>query len=135
MPMMFNPNTVLDALSRVADLAKKANHVELLEQVMNLREAIVTLREDNVRLREENTALQQQVAARITMHFDGLVYWTKEGGVFPSNGPYCPHCRDAGQKDMRLHQCTGLPWLWRCDACKTTYGTNHGYRQPEVIRG
>lgn len=103
----------------IVDLIKKGSTLEAQEKIVELREAALDLQEENIALKEENSKLKAIIKTNKTLHFDGQVYWFKDGDK--NEGPFCPHCHDVDDKMVRMHKDGNGYWCYNCAA---DFGTN-----------
>lgn len=90
-----------DGAKAILQLAKKANQIEIIQQVIELQQQLLEIQEELAALREENTRLKDVSALRERLQPERGVYWMGDGRT-EQDGPFCTTCFDVHGKLVRL---------------------------------
>lgn len=139
---MFDTATIGAALTSakvILELARNANDAQLAMrisvEIANLQGKLIDVQQQAMSLQEENQELRDEVrelrrAAREESHFLFVqgVYWKQYEAIVTDNeetsrtqyeGPFCPICKDADGKAVRL-RASGNHDFW-CDIHKLEF--------------
>lgn len=134
--------TVVGAANGIVELAKAAiqiakkekNSTELIDLIQNIREKAQDIREENLDLQNKVSELEKKLDIKSKLEFDrSNLLWLHEGNE--KSGPYCSHCKDNGDKMIRLHikDAGNRGNFHQCPACNTKPDM-HNLRKPEIFR-
>lgn len=129
---------VSGTVKALAGIVKEAGRMDLYQRVLDLQQVVLEAVTQNTQLASENNELSRRVRdleAEVAtlrkgpdLSFDGQVYWSGEAGE-PSNGPYCPKCKDGKDRRSRMIDKTGYTCCPVCDYC---VDNEHLYKYPKL---
>lgn len=99
--MAIDISATVATLRAIAGVAKDANKIDVLSQVIELQTQILEIQEEIRCLREENAALRAQADVRGQVRFAEGLYWMGPDQS-ESSGPFCPRCYDIEGRLVRL---------------------------------
>lgn len=102
--------TAISTLQSIGGVLKKAGHIEITAQVIELQQTLLQLfaerathLEQMQQLRDENATLRAQLEVRDTLRFERNAYWRGSPGG-KSDGPFCSSCFDVDRRLVRMLQ-------------------------------
>lgn len=123
---------IAQTIKAAAELARKANLVDLERALLDLRDELADARDANLelrteirRLRDENGDLKARLQRREELVFDRNVWWKIESAG-NRVGPFCPRCYGDGERAVRMSHQESQPdgysrSLWyQCPVCGAT---------------
>jgi len=123
----------IEGMKEVLDLARELNRMDLYRKLVEVNQEVVTLAGQKVQLHQKVLALEEELRLRDELVWRDNAYWKKDE---PSDGPYCPKCRDGNSKAVRMMD---LGHVWRCPVCTTAvrkpggdYGQHPDFPSPRL---
>ncbi len=84
----------VELMKAAYEILKKANRLDLAEQLMNGREDLLNLREENLQLKQDNESLKQKLKLKSEIIYERGLCWIEEDEMTKdkSKTPICPQC-------------------------------------------
>ena len=120
--LIATATTAIQLVTRLREINKNIANAEFSSALADLSLELSELKIQVAGLLEENDGLKRQLAKKgeIDLVFRGFAYYSASG-----DGPFCPGCYDAREKQVRLSKAApgfDVFGSHSCPVCKECYG-------------
>ncbi len=94
----------VDTIKALNEILKKANRLDLAEEITSLREELVTIKEKNIKVIEENSNIKKQLELKSKIIYEKGICWIIEDEMKKdkSNTAICPICWQIDKIVLRI---------------------------------
>ena len=124
--------TAIETLKKLKEIADKIKDAEARNLIADLTNTLADLKLDFAALKEENLRLREDLARKTRHEEQGSQLIPKHGVLYfkepPSDkpdGPYCPNCKQNGNKLVLMKDNRGTPFErltnFTCPQCRSNF--------------
>ena len=108
---------IYEAIKDGVEVARKADNVEVMKQLLDAQKEALDLFEENRALRERVRKLEEQAELNGPLKFRENKYWLEREGQ-DTEGPFCATCWDVENRLVRMQtsKSNTRDWIY-CDWC------------------
>ena len=107
---------IYEAIKDGVEVARKADNIEVMKQLLDAMKEAFDLFEENRRLKERIREMETRDDVSKNLRYDGERYWLNRNGK--EDGPFCSVCFDHDGKLIRLTSGATEGTYW-CGVCST----------------